>query len=120
MSPSLFHRCQPSTPALSAVLSPPAFPSSEPCCLSLRGLLLRDECPDIPNRVILSVPSWVTLGKLPSLSELKLNQPVSALPQPERQQGHQESRLKALAAASQTLAMTVDKLRLPPEPWSPL
>lgn len=28
--------------------------------------------------MILSVTSWVTLGRLPSLSELKLNQPVSA------------------------------------------
>lgn len=43
---------------------------------------------------VLSVTSWVTLGRLPSLSELKLNQP--SRPLAERQQGQRGSRCKAL------------------------
>lgn len=44
-------------------LPTPVSPPSEPCC---------------PSGLILFVTSWVTMGKLPNLSELKLNQLVLA------------------------------------------
>lgn len=38
----------------------------------------QESSPTSLTGTVLSVTSWVTLGRLPSLSELKLNQPVSA------------------------------------------
>lgn len=38
----------------------------------------QESSPTSLTGTVLSVTSWVTLGRLPSLSELKLSQPVSA------------------------------------------
>ena len=84
--------------------------------LSPRSLLsLRDECPSVPHWVwerpwapglILSVTSWVTVGKVPSLPELKLNPHVLA----PRLRGGKDTKIPDSTCSSWPLWILADDL----------
>lgn len=84
----------PTAPGLRAALSLLCvYAHLSPSVKTLRSIRQKSS-PTSLTGTVLSVTSWVTLGRLPSLSELKLNQP--SRPLAERQQGQRGSRCRAL------------------------